>query len=75
MLKNIFDWLKSLFEDTNGVPDEARFCAVALVIAFIVLAVFDVIVHSHNFDMQQFGIGAGALSAGVGGWFKLRGAE
>lgn len=75
MLNKILTWLKSIFEDTNGVPDEARFCAVALVLAFIVLAGFDIIAHAHTFDMQAFGVGAGALSAGVGGWFKLRGAE
>ena len=75
MLNTLFTWLKSIFEDTNGVPDEARFCAVALVFAFIIFAGFDIIAHAHAFDMQAFGVGAGALSAGVGGWFKLRGNE
>ena len=75
MLKNIWTWLLSVFEDANGVPDEARFCAVSLVITFIVLAGVDIIVHAHTFDMQAFGVGSGALSAGIGGWFKLRGAE
>lgn len=75
MLKTILNWLKSVFADTNGVPDEARVCAVAMVIAYIALAAFDVIYHDAKFDMQQFGIGAGALSAGVGGWFHLRGTE
>ena len=75
MIKDILNWLHSVFADVNGVPDEARICAVAMVLAYIALAAFDVIYHNAKFDMQQFGIGAGALSAGVGGWFKLRGAE
>lgn len=75
MFKNILNWLKSILADPNGVPDDARICAVLMVISYIALAAFDVIYHDAKFDMQQFGIGAGALSAGVGGWFKLRGSD
>lgn len=75
MIEKIISWLKSIFSDASGVPDEARVCAVALVFAYIILAGIDITFHHAHFDLQSFGVGAGALSAGVGGWFKLRGAE
>ena len=69
----MLDWIKKAFEDSTGVPDEARVCAVSMVLGYLLLAAYSVIFQSHPFDMQAFGIGAGALSAGVGGWFNLRG--
>ena len=68
-------WLKSLLSDAAGGLDDARLAAMLMVVAYIGLAGYDVIGAHRPFDMQQFGIGAGALSAGVGGWFKLRGAQ
>ncbi len=72
---NIGAWLKSVLTDPNGLWDDARICAVLMVLAYIGLSGWDVIKLGQHFDMQQFGVGAGALSAGVGGWFKLRGGQ
>ena len=65
-------WLSKLLADPAGLPDDGRVAAMLLVLAFIGLAGWNVIVLRHAFDMQQFGVGAGALTAGVGGWFGLR---
>lgn len=71
----MYDWINKAFCDINGVPDEARICAVAMVLAYLMLAFVDIVFHGASFDMQAFGIGAGALSGGIGGWFKLLGNE
>ena len=68
-------WINKMFCDTNGIPDDARICAFLMVMTYLVLSLFDVCIHKLPFHYQDFGIGAGALSAGVGGWFKLRGGQ
>ena len=66
-------WLRRIFEDKDGVPDDARIAAFLLVLSFIGDSAASVIMSvSHAFDAQQFGIGAGALAAGVGVWFGQR---
>jgi len=47
--------------------DEGSVCAVATVMAYLVISAYSVYASAtHAFDMQAFGIGAGALFAGVG---------
>lgn len=65
------NWFKKMFEDANGVPDDARVSAFLLVIGFIGSSLYSVYI-GHEFKPQDWGIGAGALAAGVGGWFGLR---
>lgn len=69
----MINWIKKLFEDSNGIPDDARLAAFIVVLTFISNSVIAVVMSSdHHFDAQQFGTGAGLMAAGIGGWFKLR---
>jgi len=66
-------WLHKLVSDASGIPDEARLAALALVLTFCGNTVASVVMSpSHAFDMQAFGIGAGALATGLGAWLGLR---
>jgi hypothetical protein len=68
-----FTWVRQLFEDANGVPDEARVGAFILICCFAWNSVSSVMYSAtHAFSAQDFGIGAGALAAGVGAWLGLR---
>jgi len=67
------NWLKSLFADANGIPDDARLAAFLLVLSYIANSIVAIVMsHEHLFNAQEFGIGAGALSAGIGVWFGQR---
>lgn len=67
------NWLKQLFADGNGVPDDARIAAFLIVLTYCGNSIFAVIRgEHHSFDMQAYGIGAGAMVAGVGALFGLR---
>lgn len=65
------EWLRKAFEDTNGNPDDARMAAFILVLSFIGNAFFATY-QGQIWHAQDFGIGAGALAAGIGGWFGFR---
>lgn len=65
-------WLVRLFEDANGVPDEARVMACLMVLGYLGNSAWAVIGNHQPFDAQQWGIGAGALAAGIGAWFGIR---
>ena len=66
-------WIERMFLDASGEPDDARVAAFLIVLAFIFNAVYAVVAgKDHTFDAQQFGIGAGALAAGIGCWFGQR---
>jgi hypothetical protein len=67
--------LNKLLADSSGTPDDARWCAVLIVLVYCFMSVFSLTVSKQAFDAQQFGIGAGAISAGIGGWFRLRGPQ
>lgn len=69
----MINYLARLFADPCGCPDDARYAAMLMVLAYIGLSGYNVVCLAHAFEPQQFGVGAGALAAGVGGWFKLRG--
>lgn len=64
-------WIARMFEDASGVPDDARVGAFVMVLGFVGSSVWSVAV-GNEFKPQDWGIGAGALLAGVGGLFGLR---
>lgn len=66
-------WLKRVLEDSAGIPDEARIGAMLVILTFCGNSIASVVMSStHTFDPQSFGIGAGALAAGLGAWLGLR---
>ena len=68
------NWINRMFSDADGIPDDARVSAVMIVLAFVGNSIFAVVMSStHGFDAQQFGIGVGAMAAGLGLWFGQRG--
>src|SRR5512135_93360 len=71
MRNKTMNWINKLFCDANGVPDDARVAAFLLVLAFIGNSIYATVT-GHTFDAQQFGVGSGALAAGIGGWFGFR---
>lgn len=72
-IKALITWIAAMFEDANGIPDEARVGAMLLIVAFCGNSVASVVMSaSHEFNAQNFGIGAGALAAGLGAWLGLR---
>jgi hypothetical protein len=52
--------------------DIGRWAGALGVLAFVGLATFDVVGNHTHFDCQAFGIGFGALAAGVGAMLKLK---
>lgn len=67
------NWIKRLFEDADGVPDDARIAAFLIVLTFCCNSIASVTLgNEHAFDASEFGVGAGALAAGIGVWFGQR---
>ena len=69
----MFDWIKKGFTCADGSLDDARLAAFLMVLTFLgnsVVAVW--MSDAHTFNAQDFGVGAGALSAGIGVWFGQR---
>ena len=60
-------WIRRMFSDASGIPDEARVVGVALGILLAYLAI------SQRWDAQSFAVGIGAYAASIGGWLRLRG--
>ena len=68
------NWISRMFSDDAGMPDDARVAAFIIVLAFVGNSIFAVVMSAtHAFDAQQFGIGVGAMAAGIGLWFGQRG--
>lgn len=65
------NWIRKMFEDAKGVPDDARVSAFIMVLGFVSSSFWSLF-SGNAFDPQNWGIGAGALAAGVGGLFGLR---
>ena len=66
--------MNRMFSDAEGIPDDARVAAFMIVMAFVGNSIFAVVMSpAHAFDAQQFGIGVGAMAAGIGVWFGQRG--
>ncbi|MDA8092365.1 MAG: hypothetical protein M0T84_00370 [Betaproteobacteria bacterium] len=66
-------WVKSLLADASGAPDDGRVMAILAILVALCLAVYSVVWQHRAFDMQQYGIGIGALFGGLGAMLKLRG--
>lgn len=64
--------LKNMFEAPDGLLDDGRIAAMLLVISYIVLGGWSVIADGKQFDPQQYGIGIGAMMAGIGVLFGQR---
>lgn len=59
-------WLLDLFLDANGDSDETVLYAFAGILTYNTLAIYSVVVSTtHAFDMQGYGIGFGAILAGI----------
>lgn len=58
-------WLLDLFLDANGDSDETVLYALAGIVTFNGLAIYHVVVKGLPFDMQAYGIGFGAILAGI----------
>ncbi len=65
------NWLKSMFSDSSGGVDDARIAAFMMVVSFIGNSAF-ALYKGQPWNPQEFGLGAGALAAGVGVWFGQR---
>lgn len=58
-------WLKDLLTDANGDADETVLYAFLGIMTFVWMQVYDVIYLKHAFNPQGFGVGMGAILAGV----------
>ncbi len=65
-------FIKSGFTGPDGSLDDGRVAAFMLVLTFIGNSIYALHL-KQAWDPQTYGIGAGALVAGVGALFKLRG--
>jgi FtsH-binding integral membrane protein len=70
----MIEWAKKGLSDDVGNMDEARVSAMVTVLTFLGCAIASVVMsETHEFKMQDFGIGFGAMAAGIGGWLGFRG--
>lgn len=56
----------------NATHDIGRVGAIAMIIVGLGLQIYSVGWAGQKFDMQAFGLGCGALAAGVGAMLKLK---
>ena len=63
----MFAWVKTGLSYSDGSMDDGAIAALSAVFSYIGISAYSVYANpTHLFDMQQFGIGAGALFGGVG---------
>ena len=68
------NFLKQMFVDKDGVADMERVAAFFMVLAFVWNAVHALYLPTPQvWNPQDYGIGAGALAAGLGALLRLRG--
>lgn len=66
-------WLRDLLTETDGAThDIVRWAAAIGSVNAIGLSAYDVIGHAAHFDFQNYGIGFGAMLAGVGAALKMK---
>lgn len=64
---SVRDVLRQLVTESDNVThDLYRYLAVASIVTGLGLAIYAVVTKGQAFDMQTFGVGVGALFAGVG---------
>jgi ATP-dependent protease HslVU (ClpYQ) peptidase subunit len=59
-------------ESDNRTHDIFRYLALATILTAIGLQIFVVVMKGQTFDVQQFGIGSGALFAGMGAALMMK---
>lgn len=65
-------WLRDLFTDANGDADETVVYAISGISVFLWLQIYDVVVLQHAFSAQGFGVGFGAITAGIFAGYGLK---
>lgn len=70
MVRDVFRQL--LTESDNTTHDVFRYMALASIMTGLAMQVYVIVWKSQPFDMQTFGIGVGALLAGVGAALGLK---
>ncbi len=60
-----------MLKNVNGTLDDGKVSAILMVLVYLGCSVY-AIYKGQLWNPQDFGIGAGALMAGVGGMFKLK---
>lgn len=65
-------FLKEVLSNNDGQWDDGRITAFLLILTFILNSIYALYLQQ-LWSPQNFGIGAGALVAGIGGFFNLRG--
>lgn len=69
----MIEFIKSGFCTDKGELDDARLAAFMLVVAYITHSALSIYMSpTHSFDAQNWGMGAGALCAGIGALFGFR---
>lgn len=66
------NFLKQMFTDKDGVWDDGRIAAFMLMLAFVFNSLHALFLEQ-VWNPQEYGIGAGALVAGLGALLRLRG--
>ncbi len=70
---NIKQWIIDLFRDQNSDADETVLYALSGVLTYNALAIYSVVASTtHAFDMQAYGIGFGAILAGIFAGYGLK---
>jgi len=65
-------WIDSFTTSDGKTFDVGRILGFWSIATFIFLATWDVLVKGHEFHMQDFGVGLGALMAAMGALLKLK---
>jgi len=69
----MLSWLRKLLTGRdNQTPDVVRVLGVLMGIQFMVNAGWDLVVHTHHFDPNAYGLGAAALLAAIGAALGLK---
>lgn len=66
------NFIKEMFTDKNGIADDGRIAAFVLMLTYVGNSTYATYLNQ-LWHPQDFGIGAGALVAGLGALLKLRG--
>lgn len=66
-------WITDCLTGLDGQTyDVGRISGVTIMLSGLGLSAYDVVWRGHPFSFQDFGVGAGALCAGIGALLKLK---